>query len=143
MKKNQTICFNIKSSWHGISRMYNEQGVKHGMTMSTGYILLNIEKEGTPATKIAPMLGMEVHSLSRTLKNLEEQGLIKRVQEEKDKRMVKIFLTDLGKEKREIAKKVVKTFNNAIKERIGEEKLKAFLEVVNEVNIIIEKKEIY
>jgi len=56
---------------------------------------------------------------------------------------VKIFLTDLGMEKREIAKKVVKAFNNVVKERIGEEKLKAFLEVVNEVNIIIEKKEIF
>ena len=72
---------------------------------------MNIDREvGTPATKIAPAMGMEAHSLSRILKNLEAQGYIKRVQDLNDKRLVNVFLTDKGKEAKDVAKKVVKKF---------------------------------
>jgi DNA-binding MarR family transcriptional regulator len=46
------------------------------------------------------------------LNQLEETGLIYRQSNKGDKRSVKIFLTDLGKEKRQMAKDVVKQFNN-------------------------------
>jgi len=69
-KRKPTVCSNIKFAWHAIARLYNEQGSKYGVTTSVGFVLLNIDKEdGVPATKIAPMLGMEAHGLSRILKN--------------------------------------------------------------------------
>jgi DNA-binding MarR family transcriptional regulator len=105
---------------------------------------LNIDsKNGTPATKIAPLLGMEPRSLSRMLKNLEERQLIYRENDTKDKRLVKIFLTEQGKEKKEIAKKTVKRFNNVIRQHIDAKKLDAFFEVVQDINKIIEKNNIF
>lgn len=142
--KNQTICFNIKTAWHAISRLYNEQALKHDLSASIGYVLLNINtKEGTPATKIGPQIGVEARSLTRMLNNLEESGLIKRVSDEKDKRLVRIFLTEKGKEKKELAKKVVKKFNQAVRDQIPEEKLEVFFEVMEKINSIIDQKEIY
>ena len=98
MKKEETIDFNIKSSWHAISRMYNQQAMRYGGTMSIGFALLNIHsEEGTPATKIAPLMGLETRSLTRLLKSMEEKGLIFKQNDEVDKRSVKIFLTKDGK----------------------------------------------
>lgn len=144
MKPQDTVDYSIKITWHAISRMYNEQASKHGSTAAVGFVLLNIDaREGTPATKIGPALGMESTSLARMLKNLEEEGLICRVQDKNDKRLVRIFLTDKGKEARETAKKVVKKFNNAVKEAVPEEKLQTFFEVMEKINNIIADKKIY
>jgi MarR family transcriptional regulator, organic hydroperoxide resistance regulator len=140
MKHNQTVCFNIKTSWHAISRMYNECGQKFGITTAMGYVLLNIDINGTPATRIGPILGMESRSLSRMLKSLEENDLIYRKQDEQDKRLYKIFLTEKGKDKRELAKKIVKKFNNAVREQVSDHKLDIFFEVIEKINNIIDQK---
>src|SRR5205809_6863838 len=79
LKPEETIDFNIKAAWHAIARMYNQQAVKYGGTMSVGFALLNLHSdEGTPATKIGPLMGLETRSLTRLLKSMEEKGLIYR-----------------------------------------------------------------
>lgn len=143
-KRKPTVCSNIKFVWHAIARLYNEQGAKHGVTTSVGFVLLNIDKEeGVPATKIAPMLGMEAHGLSRILKHLEQDNFIYRKKDEKDRRLVKVYLTEKGKEAKEIAKNVVRKFNNTIREEIPENKLEIFNEVIEKINNIIAEKKIY
>jgi DNA-binding MarR family transcriptional regulator len=144
MKQKKTVCSSIKTSWHAIARLYNEQAAKHGLTASIGYVLLNLDIEhGTPATKIGPLIGTESRSLTRLLKSLEENGLIYKAQDQKDKRLIKIFLTEKGIAKREIARQVVKKFNNLLHELIPQEKLKAFFEVMDKINEVIEQKNIY
>jgi DNA-binding MarR family transcriptional regulator len=141
MKPNETVCFNIKYSWHSISRMYNERASKYGTTAAVGFVLLNIDPEqGTAATQIGPALGMEATSLSRVFNNMEQDGLIERKNDHTDKRKVTIFLTKLGKEKRQIAKDFVVDFNNKVKEQIPASKLDVFFEVLNEIQTIIENK---
>lgn len=135
LKAADSVCFNIKSCWHAIARMYNNGGMEYDLSASTGYVLLNIDTEnGINATKIAPLLGMESRSLTRTLKSLEEQELIYRQPDDVDKRQVKIFLTQKGKKKKDIARRGVKTFNALIKERVGEQDLRVFFKVINQVN---------
>lgn len=141
LKAKESVCFNIKTSWHAISRMYNNGGSEFDLSASLGFVLLNIDLEnGTPATKIAPLLGMETRSLTRMLKSMEENGLIYRKADEKDKRSVRVFLTERGKEKRELAKLAVKTFNNAVRETIPADKLKVFFEVIDKINEVVDNK---
>ena len=134
MRREETVDHNIKSAWHAISRMYNHQAGKHDITTSIGFVLLNIHSDGTPATKIAPLMGLEARSLTRMLKTMEEKKLIYREPDPTDKRSVRIFLTELGKKKKEISRETVLYFNNKVKELVPESKLKIFLEVVNEIN---------
>ena len=102
MKREDTIDYHIKATWHAIARMYNAEANQYELTVSVGYILLNIDLEkGTPATKIAPLLGLEARSITRTLKNMEEAGFIYKVQDDKDRRFFRIFLTEKGKIARE------------------------------------------
>jgi len=139
MKPSETVCYTIKTAWHAIYRMYNNVATKHGISTSIGFVLLNIDaKDGTPATKIAPLIGLETRSLTRMLKSLEEQEIIYRQPDPTDGRMVRIFLTEKGKEKREASRKTVLAFNHLVQERITPEKLHIFFEVVNEIQSITE-----
>jgi MarR family transcriptional regulator, organic hydroperoxide resistance regulator len=79
MKREETIDYHIRATWHAIARLYNQKASDHGATMAIGFVLLNIDvEEGTPATKIAPLMGLEARSLTRLLKTLEERGAIYR-----------------------------------------------------------------
>lgn len=139
MKREETVDFNIKASWHAISRMYNQKAIKNDLTTSIGFVLLNIQsEEGTPATKIAPLLGLEARSLTRMLKTMEEKGFIYKKPDSHDKRSVRIYLTPLGKEKKEISRVTVKQFNHDVRKQISEEKLKIFFEVIQEINKVVE-----
>ena len=134
--QNPTIDFFIRQTWHKISRMYNQQAAEHDMTISTGYILLIIDKNGTPSTQLGPRMGMEPTSLLRTLKTMEDDGYIYRKIDEIDKRKVLIFLSEKGLEKRKIAKKVVLDFNDKLLSKIPKNKLKIYLEVMVKIDQI-------
>jgi DNA-binding MarR family transcriptional regulator len=137
MGNKATTCSRIQQSWYAINRMYNNEAVNHELTTTTGFILLNIDGEkGTPSTQIAPLLGMEATSLSRTMKQLEERGIIKRKKDKQDARVVRINLTEKGKRKRDVSVKTVKDFNRIISEKYTTEELEKFHEMLEEITAI-------
>jgi len=139
--KNKTLDSVIKNTWQAIARMYNEEASQYGASMALGYALLNIDKEGTPSTALAPRLGMEPTSLTRTLKTMEEKGLISKMKNPKDGRGVNIYLTPLGVEKRRLSKQTVINFNNKLLETFSQQEIDNFIEMSEKIqNIIVTKK---
>ena len=135
MKPEETIDYHVRAVWYGIFKMYNQLGLKHDISTSLGYVLLNIHTEGgTPATKIAPLMGMESRSLSRMLKSMEEKGLIYKQQDETDKRSVIIYLTEEGIRRKEISRKTVREFNEKMRDIVPAKDLEAFFRVMTTVN---------
>ena len=100
--------------------------------------LLNIDDNGTPATKIAPLLGMEPTSLSRMLKNMEERGLIYRRGDDLDKRKVLIFLTEEGLRMRRLTRKVVKGFNDKLFQNVDAQTFNCLVKISNNINASLE-----
>ena len=136
MKPEKTVDFYIRKAWQKILRMYNIEAAKHGSTMSVGYILLNIDKEGTPSTQLGPKVGIEKSSLSRTLKWMEEQGLIYRKSDPEDRRVIKICLTEYGQQNRVVSREAVIGFSEAVQAKIPAEKLAIFVEVISQITDI-------
>lgn len=142
--KDKTIDYILRATWQAVSRMYNEEASKFEGSMAIGFALLSIDKEnGTPSNYISNRMGMEPTSLTRTLKTLEEKGLIIRKKNPEDGRGVLIYLTPLGKQKRLLSKETVIKFNETIKNNISEEKLNHFLEVAEVINDLITEKKIF
>jgi DNA-binding MarR family transcriptional regulator len=142
--KDKTIDYVLRTTWLAVNKMYNEEAAKFDTTMATGFALLSIDPEnGTPSTSLGPKMGMEATSLSRTLKAMEEKGLIIRKPNPEDGRGVLIHLTDFGKEKRNYSKERVLIFNDTIKKNVSEEQLKHFYEVADVINNMISNKKIY
>ncbi len=142
--KDKTIDYVLRATWQAVSRMYNEEATKYGATMATGFVLLSIDKDkGTPSTTLGPKMGMEATSLTRTLKSMEEKGLLIRKKNPFDGRGVLIYLTELGKEKRELSKNTVLKFNETVKQHVSDEKLQHFMEVAETINELIQDKNIF
>jgi DNA-binding MarR family transcriptional regulator len=142
--KDKTIDYILRATWQAVARMYNEEASKYDASMATGFALLSIDKEGgTPSTALGPKMGMEATSLTRTLKSMEDKGLIIRKKNPEDGRGVLIYLTPFGKEKRELSKNTVLKFNEAVKNNISDEKLQHFIEVADTINELIIEKNIF
>jgi len=141
--KEKTIDYILRATWQAVSRMYNEEAQKYGATMATGFALLSIDKEGTPSTALGPRMGMEATSLTRTLKSMQDKGLITRKPNPDDGRGVLIHLTEFGKEKRELSKTNVRLFNEKVRANVTEEQLQHFMEVSEIINELILDKNIF
>ena len=142
--KNKTLDYILRATWQAVSRMYNEEANKYDATMATGFALLSIDREeGTPSTALGPRMGMEATSLTRTLKSMEEKGLIIKKKNPDDGRGVLIYLTDFGKEKRDLSKNTVLKFNETVRQHVSEEKISNFIEVAEIINELIQNKHIF
>lgn len=141
--KEKTIDYILRATWQAVSRMYNEEAQKYGATMATGFALLSIDKEGTPSTALGPRMGMEATSLTRTLKSMEDKGLIIRKPNPDDGRGVLIHLTEFGKEKRDLSKTNVRKFNEKVRDNVTDEQLRHFMEVSEIINELILDKNIF
>lgn len=118
-----------------MANRYNQLVAEYGITQSIGYLLINIdEKEGTTVSQAATLLGLKSTSLSRMLRQLEKSGLIYRESNAGDKRSVKIYLTELGKEKRHQARVLVKQFNNYLNEHISESDKQFLIKNLKKIN---------
>ncbi len=137
----KTIDYALRATWQAVAKMYNEEATKFDSTMSAGFTLLSIDPEnGTPSTSLGPKMGMEATSLSRILKSMEEKGFIERKPNPEDGRSVFICLTELGAEKRNLARKVVLEFNEDVQQKIGKENLNLFFEITEKINDLILQK---
>ncbi len=142
--KDKTIDYVLRATWQAVARMYNEEAGKYGATMSIGFALLSIDKEnGISSTALGPQMGMEPTSLTRTLKSMEEKGLIVRKKNPVDGRGVIIHLTKLGREKRDLSKDTVLRFNDVVRQHVSAEKLEHFMEVSDIINNLIADKQVF
>lgn len=139
IKHQETIDYLLKIVWQSMANKYNLIVSDFGITQSIGYLLINIdEEEGTTVSQAAALLGLKSTSLSRMLNQLEQNGLIYRELNLGDKRSVKIYLTAVGKEKRQLARGVVKEFNNYLNQNISQnekEYLQKLLKKINQLTI--------
>ena len=139
-RPNYQIDLDVRQTWHRMSRMYNQKATAYGLSMSVGFILLHIDKDGTPSTQLGPRMGMEPTSLSRTLKTMEERGFIRREEDKTDKRVVRIFLTEEGLDARYIARDVIFELNKKVESRIPKEHFEIFQSVIQEVQKIVDEE---
>ncbi len=134
MTHQDTIDYHLKVTWQNIANTYNQLASEFGITQSIGYLLINIdENNGTTVSEVAALLGLKSTSLSRMLNNLQKDGLIYRESHKTDKRSVKLYLTDLGKEKRHLARVVVKKFNDHLNDNLADDQKE---QLVNSLKLI-------
>lgn len=134
MRQQETIDYFLKVVWQNISNSYNQIAGGFGITQAIGYVLINIDKEGTAVSQLAGLLGVKATSLSRMLNNMEELGFIYRETSRGDKRSVKVYLTDLGYEKRHLAKGVVIAFNDYLGKNLSTSEKNNLLATLQKLN---------
>jgi DNA-binding MarR family transcriptional regulator len=134
MKQQETVDYFLKVVWQNVSNTYNQIASGFGITQAIGYVLINIEAEGTAVSALAALLGVKATSLSRMLSNMEELGLIYREISSGDKRSVKVFLTPFGVEKRKLARNVVVSFNEYLNGKLSVKEKEQLIATLIKVN---------
>jgi DNA-binding MarR family transcriptional regulator len=129
MNIEQTLDYQVRATLFSMMRMYNLLAQENKITQGVGYVLIVVPKEGMPATKVAPALGMGSSSLSRLLKGMEKSGLITKKVSEKDKRITNIYLTSKALKLRKNIKDTVIRFNKTIMTKISSDELAIYNKV--------------
>jgi DNA-binding MarR family transcriptional regulator len=134
MKQQETVDYFLKVVWQNVVNKYNQIASEFGITQSVGYVLINIEREGTAVSQLAGLLGVKATSLSRMLNNMEDLGLIFRETSADDKRSVKVFLTEFGQQKRHMAKDVVISFNEYLNANLSNQEKNNLISTLKKLN---------
>lgn len=140
MAHQPTLDFYIRKAWLKIYNQYQRQAQEAGYSFSAAYVLLAIDrKEGTPATQLGPKTGLQKGSLTRVLRELEEEGIISREAGTIDKRIRRVFLTKRGLMLREQARNEVLGFQKRLEARFTHEELANFKSVLQGIIDIAEE----
>lgn len=84
-------------------------------------------------SELAEKIHVKPSAVSRTLKNLEEQGLIERTVNKSDRRNTYVEISDAGRKRQQEMKVTMEEFVDAVLNRIREEDLRKLVEYLNEV----------
>lgn len=121
-KLKNSIGFKINITANLLNTAFNSQLQQHDIAIEQRATLEIIESEkDVTQTKIAQILGKDKTTISRTLKTLENKGLIKK--EELNKRTYLIKLTKQGKEILNLSFDTVQNFRNKIASKLSEKEI--------------------
>jgi DNA-binding MarR family transcriptional regulator len=89
----------------------------HGLSMTHFHVLAVLEAEGpTPMSRLADQLGVAFSNLTGIVSRMEERGIVERVHDAEDRRVVQAQLTPFG---REIVQKVEATRLEHMRQLVG------------------------
>lgn len=89
----------------------------HGLSMTHFHVLAVLEADGpTPMSRLADQLGVAMSNLTGIVGRMEERGIVERVHDDEDRRVVQAQLTPFG---REIVRKVEATRLEHMRQLVG------------------------
>ena len=137
MKNDINYDLTFKEVWYSIRSMYSKIAKEQGISESMAFILLNIKKTGSSSTEISSRVGLEVHSLTRHLQNIQSCGFAKKVTDQNDKRVQRYFLTKEGVKARRKAAEIIFQFNDRVNQSLSKEEQLHFEKIIIKVQIAI------
>lgn len=97
LKLDNQLCFALYAATHSLTRAYRSALERSGITYSQYLVMLVLwENNNISVGKIAQRLELDSGTLTPMLKRLETAGLVKRVRNIDDERIVEISLTEAG-----------------------------------------------
>lgn len=95
-------------------------------------------EKGIRVSELARQIHVSTPSMSRTLRQLEEKGLVERSSASEDRRVTYVRLTDKGKKSRMHTMEIIKEYHASVLNRMDQKKLKQLILYLNELCDIAE-----
>lgn len=130
------------------SSAYRAAGQKtlkvHGLDSITreqfGILLVLSLGDGLYQTQIANILGKDRPNMTRMIDVLETNGFIRREKDENNRRILKVYLTDKGKEKAKVVKPLKDRMNSAQYRGMSDEEILTLVNLLRRVRKNIEEE---
>ncbi len=137
------IGFVTTSAIKTVTEDFNRRMIKYGSTRIQWialYFLLNTDKEMSQK-ELAVLMNIQDPSLARLIDRMERDGLIRRIENQKDKRMKILELTEEGRLKAKSLMHYGQEFSDLLLEDISDEEVEIFHKVLSKMLNNIEKKQ--
>ena len=92
-----------------------------------GVLVLLIEQDGQTIGMLSQQRAIDAPTMTGIVKRLEQSGLVERVHDRKDRRVVKVYLTDEGRDIMQYLPDAIKGFNGIMVQGISEEEQRDML----------------
>ncbi|MFD1737335.1 MarR family winged helix-turn-helix transcriptional regulator [Bacillus salitolerans] len=97
-------------------------------------MMLLWEKDGLTQNQLVESLHKDKTNIARMASNLESKGFIKRIHCNNDRRSVRLYLTEAGKDLGEKVIPIAEKFNDVVCKGISKEELTQLEEILNKMN---------
>lgn len=92
-------CFRLNAISRKVSRLWNARCSKYGVTAAQSFVLYDVwDHEGTSIKDIAARVELDSSAITGLVDRLEKMELVERRDDPHDRRGIKIFLTQKGKD---------------------------------------------
>jgi len=120
------ICYKVGAAGRKIQRYYNNRLAEHGITIGQSFILLSLrERDGQNVKELAEKLAIDSSAITGLVDRLEKADLVERRADERDRRALRIHLTDKGAKSVGTMVKLGNQFNEGLKEGLSKSELAA------------------
>ena len=113
---------------------------EHGVTAAQGYTLLCLpRKGGMTMSDLSEAMGLAGSTMTRMVDPLVQKGLASRAPDDEDRRIVRIALTDRGREAQRGLEQELEEFFAGVLEGLTDERRRAILDTLKLVNVLFEQ----
>ncbi len=109
------LCFSVYAAAHAFTRFYKPLLEPLGLTYPQYLVLLTLwQEDGLPLKSIGEQLGLDSGTLTPLLRRMESAGLVTRLRDSADERVLRINLTVAGKRLRKRAEAFPQAIGRAL-----------------------------
>ena len=114
------------------------------LSMSQAYFLLSVPSEGIPMAKLAVLLGIDASTLTRNFNKLQQMGYVNKSQDNNDKRIFHIKLTQEGDIIIDLLNSQIDNSISDIIQKIGIDEIHSIDEILEKLswNMVVARSEI-
>ncbi len=92
-------CFRLNAISRKVSRLWNARCSQYGVTAAQSFVLYDVrDHEGTSIKDIAARIELDSSAITGLVDRLEKMEMVKRQDDPNDRRGIRVFLTQRGKE---------------------------------------------
>jgi len=115
------VCYALKSTMKKVEKHITHELEEFGVNLAQSFVLFSLmEKDGCTLSEIGNRAQIENSSLTTMVDKLEREELVERRLCSQDRRVIRLFLTDKG---RDLGQRVFQSglcFNDYLHEQLGE-----------------------
>jgi DNA-binding MarR family transcriptional regulator len=134
LRFNGSIWCNLDIALRNLDQVFGQVVQPLGLTVIEWYILRALyEQDGQHASELARAVGRAATSFTPNLDKLQNKGLIERRADPADRRAVRIYLTDEGKNCKNSVRKSAKEIDSQLSALFADGKFDSFQQVLAEL----------
>ena len=131
---NNFLCFNIRAAMKKIDNNLGQQLEPYGISIPQTFILKSLmEENGITLKEIGNRTLIDSSSMTVLVDKLEKDKLVERQLDVQDRRAIRIFITDSGRELAGKVLEIAENFNAELNRLITDENKDIFLKSINSI----------